>query len=169
MNYYQLIISSLLIFIFQSVTFGNEASFEEIKNRGTMFVNSLIQKDFELLKKSRRSFLLPEIKLDADKNRQDTVSIGTNGSGINTDLDNNNRVSFGGSISWDFKGLLYNDAEPKILKDIFNLYEFKLQKLNQITSLHFQIQALQSNEEKNDAEKIRLLELEERLRILYEN
>jgi hypothetical protein len=161
--------SSLLIFIFQNVSFGNESTFEEIKNRGTTFINSLMKENFELLKKSRRSFLLPELSLDADKNRQDTVSIGTTGSGINTDLDNNNRIAYGGSLSWDFKGILYNDAEPKILKDIFNLYEFKLAKLNQITSLYFQKEALRIQEEKSDAEKIKLLELEERLRVLYEN
>ena len=148
---------------------ANEPSLNEVKKRGSSFVDSLVSKNFELIQKSRWSFVLPTLKLDADKNRQDTLSIGSTGSGITTDTDNNNRIGFGGSISWDFKGILYNDAEPKLLKDIFNLYEFKLGKLNQMTTLYFQIESLRRAQEKSEAEKLKLFELEEKLRILYEN
>jgi len=151
------------------MSFAEEPSLDDVKKQGSSFVDSLMSKNFELIQKSGWSFLLPQLKLDADKNRQDTLSIGSTGSGITTDTDNNNRIGFGGSISWDFKGMLYNDAEPKLLKDIFNLYEFKLGKLNQMTTLYFQIKSLRRAEEKSEVEKLKLFELEEKLRILYEN
>ncbi len=139
----------ILFILFLKVGFSEvqkpEPTLDEAQKAAIKNIENIIKDYPKILKNTKIKHLLPELKFNLDKNLNRDVTISTSGGAIDTNVGSDNKYSYGVSLSWDLKGLIFSQDYLRAISSLEDLTIFKLELLSKVSKLYFKRKKLQED------------------------